>query len=68
MPWADSGLKGHRLAIPNCLALVYAKGWKRRWKQIKAVAIICAESARYARAWHDNLDADGNVVSRDRGL
>src|SRR5439155_25428913 len=34
----------------------------------KAVAVALAESAGTLGAWHDNLDTDGSVVSRDCGL
>ncbi len=60
-------LAGEELTIKEALALCWHVGF-RGPKLITAVAVMCAESGRYVGAWHDNLDAQGNVLSTDRGL
>lgn len=35
---------------------------------VVAVAVCLSESGGYVRAWHDNLDSDGKLLSRDIGL
>src|SRR6188768_1303424 len=60
-------LAGRQLTYDTALARCYEAGWRGE-KLIEAVALMCAESGRYTEAYHDNLDADGNVTSRDRGL
>lgn len=60
-------LAGEQLTLKWSLALAYHAGF-RRIRLVTAVAVMCAESGRWTRAWHDNLDAEGNVVSTDRGL
>jgi len=51
------------------LALAYEHGWQASWNQIKAVAVMTAESQRFARAWHINRDPEtGEAKSLDQGL
>ena len=42
--------------------------WTDLHYQAKALATALAESRGYLGAYHDNLDADGNVTSRDCGV
>lgn len=60
-------LAGEQLTLKESLALCWVVGF-RGPQLITAVAVMCAESGRYTGAWHDNLDAEGNVLSTDRGL
>lgn len=61
-------LAGERLTFGWALALCYHVGW--RGKDLEdAVALMCAESARYTEAWHANMSEDGTqVTSTDWGL
>ena len=72
---------GNRLSRKNALALCYSKGWRRATKLITAVAVMEAESQRYAGAYHhnhehtpdgahviDNETGQPFVLSTDRGL
>lgn len=53
---------------PRALAeLFYEAGW-RDTPLVEAVAVCLSESGGYPIAWHDNLDSQGNVTSRDVGL
>lgn len=61
-------LAGEQLTIKEALALCSVVGFGSGPKLVTAVAVMCAESGRYVGAWHDNLDANGNVTSTDRGL
>lgn len=61
-------LAGEQLTYKQALALCRAVGFPLGKTLDTAVAVMCAESGRYTEAWHDNLDADGNVLSTDRGL
>lgn len=63
MAW---GFEGRQLTYKWALALCYHAGW-RGGKLTTAVAVMCAESGRYTRAWHENV-VDGVVMSIDRGL
>lgn len=56
-------LAGNQLSYANALAVCYAQGWRGAKRLITAVAVMCAESGRYARAYHVNLNG-----SIDRGL
>lgn len=61
-------LAGRQLGIGWALALCRHVGFKGRDLQV-AVALMTAESGRYAGAWHDNLAEDHEtVLSTDRGL
>jgi hypothetical protein len=60
-------LEGRQLTYDTALARCYEVGWRGQ-NLLDAVALMCAESGRFTEAYHDNLDADGNVDSRDRGL
>lgn len=57
-------LGGRQLSYARSLALCYEAGF-RRGKLTRAVALMCAESARYVKAWHYN---PGPPASTDRGL
>jgi len=61
-------LEGEQLTYGWALALDYYVGW--RGEDLRtSVALMCAESARYTLAWHENLSEDGTVVtSTDWGL
>lgn len=61
-------LEGNRLSIGNALALCYVYGFKGGKNLVTAVCVMSAESARYTRAYNENLDEDGTVRSTDRGL
>lgn len=54
-------LAGRQLTLDTALARCYEHGWRGQ-DLLDAVALMCAESARYTEAYHDNPD------SRDRGL
>lgn len=60
-------LEGERLTYGWALAVCYDAGWRGK-DLIDAVALMCAESARYERAYHQNLDELGNLTSTDWGL
>lgn len=60
-------LAGEQLTLKEALALCWVVGF-RGPHLIDAVAVMCAESGRYTLAWHDNLDANDEVTSVDRGL
>jgi hypothetical protein len=60
-------LAGEQLTYKEALALCWVVGF-RGPQLILAVEVMSAESGRYTGAWHDNVDADGNVTSTDRGL
>lgn len=60
-------LAGKQLTFGWALALCYHVGFRGR-DLVTAVAVMCAESARYPESWHDNLDENGDVVSTDWGL
>lgn len=58
-------------AGPQLMPRVFAKYAAKHWGGIgliKAVATAHSESQLYVGAWHDNLDANGKVVSRDCGI
>jgi len=60
-------LAGEQLTYGWALALCYHVGW--RGKTLRdAVALMCAESARYEEAYHQNLDDEGKLLSTDWGL
>ena len=60
-------LAGEQLTYGWSLALCSHVGWAG--KDLRdAVALMCAESARYTEAYHQNLDAKGKVDSTDWGL
>jgi hypothetical protein len=59
-------LAGEQLTIKEALALGHVAGF-RGPKLIELVAIMCGESGRYTRAWHDNV-VDDKITSTDRGL
>ncbi len=65
-------LAGDQLTFGWALALCYDVGWHRKDKLITAVAVMCAESARYTGAWHENLIGvppdELQLVSTDWGL
>ena len=61
-------LAGEQLTYGWALALDYYVGWRGK-DLITSVALMCAESARYTLAWHENLNEDATVVlSTDWGL
>ena len=60
-------LAGEQLTYGWALALCYHVGWRGKALR-EAVALMCAESARYTEAYHENLDEDGEVDSTDWGL
>ena len=61
-------LAGTQLSYKWALALGYHVGFRGR-ALTEAVAVMCAESARYTEAYHDNINGDtGEVASTDRGL
>jgi hypothetical protein len=64
MAW---GLEGRKLSIGWALALTYHVGFRNKEQNI-AVALMTAESGRYCGAWHENLNAEGKVLSVDHGL
>lgn len=64
-------LAGEQLTFGWALALCYYVGW--RGKDLRtAVAVMCAESARYTLAWHENYIGvppdELQLVSTDWGL
>jgi len=60
-------LAGEQLTYGWALALGYHVGW--RGKDLReSVALMCAESARYTEAYHENLDEDHELDSTDWGL
>jgi len=63
----DWDLVGEQLRWGWILALVYEMGWKSRWSQIQAAALVCSESQRFTQAWHINNRGESNE-SRDEGL
>lgn len=60
-------LAGEELTLKESLALCHVAGFDPKDLDV-AVAVMCAESGRWTRAWHDNLRADGSVASTDYGL
>jgi hypothetical protein len=63
MAW---GFAGRKLSYGWALALTHHVGFRGK-NQNTAVALMCAESARYCGAWHENI-VDGKVDSTDHGL
>ncbi len=62
-------LAGRQLTFGWALALCWDVGWRHERELKTAVAVMCAESARYPESWHDNIDPDtGEVISTDWGL
>lgn len=55
-------LAGRQITLKQALALCYRVGWRGHYLT-QAVAVMCAESARYTDAYHDNMNG-----SQDRGL
>ena len=61
-------LEGEQLSIKEALALCNVVGFAPNQLDV-AVAVMCAESGRYTKAWHANLAADGlTILSTDRGI
>lgn len=60
-------LAGEQLSIKEALALCNVVGFEPKDLDV-AVAVMTAESGRFTKAWHDNLDAAGMKTSTDRGL
>lgn len=60
-------LAGEQLTYGWALALCYHVGFRGK-DLVTAVAVMCAESARYTEAYHNNLDDEGHVASTDWGL
>ena len=64
-------LAGERLTFGWALALDYHVGW-RGHDLVDSVALMCAESARYVEAWHENYIGvppdELQLVSTDWGL
>lgn len=59
-------LAGRQLTYGWALATCYYVGW--RGKDLRdAVALMCAESARYEKAYHENFEGSAQM-STDRGL
>ncbi len=65
-------LAGKQLTYGWALALCYDVGWTRKDNLQTAVAVMCAESARYPGAWHENYIGvppdELQLVSTDWGL
>lgn len=65
-------LAGKQLTFGWALALCYDVGWTRKDNLITAVAVMCAESARYPDSWHENYIGvppdELQLVSTDWGL
>lgn len=61
-------LAGEQLTFGWALALSYHAGFQRKETLQTAVAIMCAESARFTQAFHNNLDENGSIKSTDWGL
>lgn len=65
-------LAGKQLTYGWALALCYDVGWKRADRLKVAVAVMCAESARYPDSWHENYIGvppdELQLVSTDWGL
>lgn len=59
-------LAGRQLTFDTALARCYEHGW-RADHLIDAVALMCAESARYTGAYHINYEGT-TQMSTDRGL
>jgi len=60
-------LAGEQLTYGWALAVCYHAGWRGKALR-EAVALMCAESARFEEAYHYNVDEDGNLLSTDWGL
>jgi Lysozyme like domain len=65
---ANWGLGTEFLQPRQVADLAYLHGFAEATNLATIAAICFAESQAGVRAWHDNLDADGNVLSRDVGL
>jgi hypothetical protein len=61
-------LRGTQIQPRAIAALAYTAGIHDAHRLAEAVAIAIAESQGYSRAFNDNLDAAGNVTSRDCGV
>jgi len=61
-------LAGRQLSIASALAACRAAGFSGRDEVVDAVCVMCAESALYVKAYHENLKPNGEVDSTDRGL
>jgi hypothetical protein len=61
-------LLGTAVQARKIAALSYSTGIKDAISLVISVAICLSESQGYDRAFNDNLDNSGNVVSRDVGL
>jgi hypothetical protein len=62
MPFA-----GTQLSIEQALALCSNRGWSGT-DLTTAVCVMTAESGRFTKAFHNNLNPDGSIKSTDRGL
>ena len=61
-------LLGTQLGPRKLAELAYSAGVTDFKDVARATAIGLAESQGYTRAYNDNLDANGNVISRDVGI
>lgn len=59
--------EGDLLTYHWALALAHHCGFRGQ-RLVTGVAVMTAESGRWTKAWHKNLDDDGVVTSIDRGL
>jgi hypothetical protein len=66
MAW---GLEGRQFDRKTALAQCYARGFTGAQRVITAACVMSAESLRYEKAWHENVNEEtGEVLSCDRGL
>jgi lysozyme-like protein len=61
-------LRGVQVQPRDLAGLAYAAGWTDAQRLLEAVLVCLAESQGYDRAINDNLDDNGNVLSRDVGM
>jgi hypothetical protein len=61
-------LLGVQMQPRKVMQLDYAAGIHDAYELERAAAIMLAESQGYTRAYNDNVDASGKVISRDVGL
>lgn len=59
--------EGRQVQPKEIAALCHAQGWRDQ-DLVKIVATSLAESQGFAEAFNDNLDDEGNVLSRDIGI
>jgi lysozyme-like protein len=61
-------LRGVQVQPRDLAGLAYAAGWTDAQRLLEAVLVCLAESQGYDRAYNDNLNDAGEILSRDVGL